>query len=70
MRVASILPTLLLLAACSQEEPVVPAALTAPLPESPEFRRQRFFSGHGMPGEFLVEQDLPTIPPTFDEALP
>ncbi|EIU1669082.1 hypothetical protein [Pseudomonas aeruginosa] len=31
-----------------------------------EAYRRRFFTGHSGPGEYVVLEELPTIPPTFD----
>ncbi|ASD20621.1 hypothetical protein ACNAQ8_11470 [Pseudomonas aeruginosa] len=32
-----------------------------------EAYRRRFFAGHSGPDEYVVLEELPTIPPTFDE---
>ncbi|HFH3466883.1 hypothetical protein [Pseudomonas aeruginosa] len=32
-----------------------------------EAYRRRFFAGHSGPNEYVVLEELPTVPPTFDE---
>lgn len=59
MKSLLLLPLLLALAACKQEG------------QTPVWRKadstERFYSGCARPGEFLSTDDLPPIPPTFDE---
>ena len=53
---------LALVGGCQRTDPAVDAAFH----EEPD-AAQRFFSGRARPGEFQRLQQLPHIPPTFEE---
>lgn len=60
MKALSLLPLLLMLAACEHESDAEQASHTEPL-------STRFYSGCAQPGDFLELESLPAIPASFDE---
>jgi hypothetical protein len=62
MKALSLLPLLLMLAACEHESDALQASHPEPL-------STRFYSGCAQPGEFLKLEDLPAIQASFDEGV-
>jgi len=60
MKALSLLPLLLMLAACEHESDAEQASHTEPL-------STRFYSGCAQPSDFLELENLPAIPASFDE---
>ncbi len=62
MKALSLLPLLLMLAACEHNSDAADVDHLEPL-------STRFYSGCAQPGEFLKLEDLPAIPASFDEGV-